>query len=365
MLGGVPLTNGGGAVKRKRVTLAQVAKEAGVAVSTASLVLGGRGSEIRISTAAQERVRAAAEGLGYRPNAVSVGLRKGRTSTLGFVSDSVASSRLAGEMIKGAIEAARDRGFMVFVGETGGNTTLERQLLEAMVDRQVDGVILASMLTHGRHLPEVLGHTATVLLNISADDSPFPVIVPDEHQGGRDAATALIDAGHTDIHLIGAGPGPDDVHTISSAARMRLAGILEVLAEHNLTPASGRSINQWLPPEGYAGVEAILARGEKPGAIVCFNDRLAMGAYQALQDHGLRIPEDVSVVSFDNASIAGWMRPGLTTVALPHRSMGKRAADVLIDVIEHQRTSPDVPSARDIHRIHMPVRARDSIATKN
>lgn len=352
-------------MKRKRVTLAQVAKEAGVAVSTASLVLGGRGAEVRISTAAQARVRTAAEQLGYRPNAVSVGLRKGRTSTLGFVSDSVASSRLAGEMIKGAIEAARDRGFMVFVGETGGNTTLERQLLEAMVDRQVDGVILASMLTHGRHLPEVLDHTATVLLNISADDSPYPVIVPDEHQGGRDAATALINAGHTDIHLIGAGPGPDDVHTISSAARMRLAGILEVLAEHDLAPASGRSINQWLPPEGYTGVEAILARGSKPGAIVCFNDRLAMGAYQALQDHGLSIPQDVSVVSFDNASIAGWLRPGLTTVALPHRTMGKRAADVLIDVIEHQRTSPDTPSPRDIHRIPMPLRVRDSIATKN
>lgn len=349
-------------MKRKRVTLAQVAKEAGVAVSTASLVLGGRGSEVRISDAAQDRVRAAAERLDYRPNAVSVGLRKGRTSTLGFVSDSVASSRLAGEMIKGAIEAARDRGFMVFVGETGGNTTLEKQLLEAMVDRQVDGVILASMLTHGREVPDVLDHTAAVLLNISADDSPFPVIVPDEHQGGRDAAKALVEAGHTDIHLIGAGPGPDDVHTISSAARMRLAGILEVLAENNLTPTTGRSINQWLPPEGYKGVEAILNAGHKPRALVCFNDRLAMGAYQALQDHGLQIPKDVSVVSFDNASIAGWMRPGLTTVALPHRSMGKRAADVLIDVIEHQRTSPKAPSPRDIHRIPMPIRVRDSIA---
>lgn len=351
-------------MKRKRVTLAQVAKEAGVAVSTASLVLGGRGSEVRISEAAQDRVRVAAERLGYRPNAVSVGLRKGRTSTLGFVSDSVASSRLAGEMIKGAIEAARDRGFMVFVGETGGNTTLEKQLLEAMVDRQVDGVILASMLTHGRNVPDVLDHTAAVLLNISAENSPFPIIVPDEHQGGRDAATALIEAGHTDIHLIGAGPGPDDVHTISSAARMRLTGILEVLAENNLTPATGRSINQWLPPEGYKGVEAILEAGHKPGAIVCFNDRLAMGAYQALQDNGLRIPKDVSVVSFDNASIAGWMRPGLTTVALPHRSMGKRAADVLIDVIEHQRTSPNRPSPRDTHRIPMPVRVRDSIARR-
>src|SRR5690606_31963927 len=110
----------------KRVTLADVAGQAGVAVSTASLVLSGRGTEMRISARVQEKVFAVARELGYRPNAVSVGLRKGQTSTLGFVSDSVASSRLAGEMIKGAIEAARDRGYMVFVGETGGNLTLER-----------------------------------------------------------------------------------------------------------------------------------------------------------------------------------------------------------------------------------------------
>ena len=350
---------------RKRVTLAQVAAEAGVAVSTASLVLSGRGADVRISTAAQQRVREAAARLEYRPNAVSVGLRKGRTSTLAFISDSVASSRLAGEMIKGAIEAARDRGFMVFVGETGGNVTLERQLLEAMVDRQVDGVILASMLTHGRALPEGLEHTPAVLLNIAVDDcGDFPVILPDELQAGRDAASQLVEAGHRDIHLVGSGPGPEDVRTISSAAKLRLAGILEVLAAHDLEPASGRAINQWLPPEGYAAAESILDSGT-PGAIVCFNDRLAMGVYQALQDRGLRIPEDVSVVSFDDASIAAWLRPGLTTVALPHRIMGKRAADVLIDVIEHHRASPDTPGPRGVQLVPMPMRVRGSVRDLN
>lgn len=347
---------------RKRVTLADVALEAGVAVSTASLVLSGRGTDVRISSASQDRVRAAAARLEYRPNAVSVGLRKGRTSTLGFISDSVASSRLAGEMIKGAIEAARDRGFMVFVGETGGNTTLERQLLEAMLDRQVDGVILASMLTHGRELPAGLSDTSAVLLNISGGQhTDHPVVLPDEVQAGRDAASLLIEAGHRDIHLIGSGPGVDDVRTISSAANLRLEGILETLSGHGITPASGSVITQWLPPEGHAAVERILDQGIVPGALVCFNDRLAMGAYQALQEHGLRIPDDVSVVSFDDSSIAGWLRPGLTTVALPHRIMGKRAAELLVDLINQDHGAPDVAGLVDTHLVPMPVRVRGSV----
>jgi LacI family transcriptional regulator len=350
-------------VAGQRVTLAQVALEAGVAVSTASLVLSGRGADVRISEAAQTRVREAALRLGYRPNAVSVGLRKGHTSTLGFVSDSVASSRLAGEMIKGAIEAARDRGFMVFVGETGGNATLERQLLDTMFDRQVDGVVLASMLTHDRDLPAEIDRTPAVLLNISGTaTTTLPIVLPAEHQAGRDAAQALVEAGHRDIHLVGAGPGIDDVRTISSAANARLAGILEVLGESHLAPASGHVITQWLPPEGHRAVTQLLSEHPHPGALICFNDRLAMGAYQALQNHGLRIPEDVSIVSFDDASIAGWLRPGLTTFALPHRAMGKRAADLLIDLVEHGRLTPQSPPGNvGVHYVPLPMRRRESL----
>lgn len=346
----------------KRVTLADVAGQAGVAVSTASLVLSGRGTEMRISARVQEKVFAVARELGYRPNAVSVGLRKGQTSTLGFVSDSVASSRLAGEMIKGAIEAARDRGYMVFVGETGGNLTLERQLLDAMFDRQVDGLILASMLTHGRELPEHLDRSPAVLLNISGHGGDgLPTVLPAEFQAGYDAATTLIEAGHTDIHLIGAGPGPDDVRTLSSAANDRLAGILAAMGEHGLAPASGHVITHWLPPEGFRAVSDLL-QDTVPGALICFNDRIAMGAYQALQDRGLTIPDDVSVISFDDASIAGWMRPGLTTFALPHRAMGKKAADLLIDVIESRRSpKADAAPPSGEHLIPLPIRVRESV----
>src|SRR5690349_19992740 len=134
-------------VSPRRVTLADVARHAGVSSTTASLVLSGRGRELRISRTVEQRVLRAADELAYRPNIVSVSLRTGSSRTIGFVSDTVATSRLAGDMIKGALEAAREQGLMLFIGETEGEPDLERGLLAAMHDRQVDGIIFASMFT--------------------------------------------------------------------------------------------------------------------------------------------------------------------------------------------------------------------------
>nr|WP_255633293.1 substrate-binding domain-containing protein [Demequina sp. TTPB684] len=264
-------------------------------------------------------------------------------------------------MIKGAIEAARDRGFMVFVAETSGNLTQEHLLLDAMFDRQVDGLILASMFTQERDIPPAVERTPAVLLNIGPTSATnLPVVLPDEHEAGRQAAQALLDAGHRDIHLVGAGLGPEGVPARALAGVQRRAGILSVMAEHGLEPASGHIAHQWLPKEGWLIVSELL-KDHQPGALICFNDRLAMGAYQALQERGLSIPEDVSVVSFDDASIASWLRPGLTTFALPHRSMGKRAADLLITQIELERAQGSATSEGGTHLIPMPMRDRESL----
>src|SRR3954463_9053913 len=118
----------------RRVTLADVAKTAGVSPTTASFVLSGRGPEMRISRDVEERVLRTAGELQYRPNIVSVGLRTGTTQTVGFVSDTVATERFAGDLIRGALDAARERGVMLFIGETEGDPELERRLLQAMQD---------------------------------------------------------------------------------------------------------------------------------------------------------------------------------------------------------------------------------------
>ncbi|AKH81543.1 LacI family transcriptional regulator [Streptomyces sp. CNQ-509] len=344
-----------------RVTLADVARRAGVSPTTASLVLSGRGRELRISEGVEQKVLKAADELQYRPNIVSVGLRTGKSRTIGFVSDTVATSRLAGDMIKGALEAARERGVMLFIGETEGETDLEGGLLQAMQDRQVDGIILASMFTRAVQVPEGLASSPAVLLNAVAEQaSTLPSVLPDEVEAGRAAARVLLDAGHRDgIHVIGAGPRVRDVPPEALAGVERLTGIREVLSRAKVELASGRVCADWQPEHGYEATRELLGHVH-PRALICLNDRIALGAYQALDDHGLKVPADVSVISFDDHPIATWIRPKLTTVALQHYELGRKAVDVLFTEIErhHKGVGPD----QRTHRVPMPVRMRESVA---
>jgi len=342
-------------VTRNRVTLADVARAAGMSRTTASLVLSGRGDEMRIAEASQERVRLVAAELGYRPNMISAGLRSGTSRTLGFISDSVATSQLAGDMIKGALEGARRHGHMLFIGEYEGDDTERERLIDAMLDRQVDGVILASMFTRERPVPAALAGRNVVLLN-TLPEGPAKnahAILPDELDAGRRAARLLLERGHRDIHLIGAGPTPADVPRSTIAGRERLEGILDELTGAGLSPASGRKLSIWLPADGWKATADLIASGVRSGAIIAFNDRIAFGAYQAVSEAGLTVPGDFSIVSFDDHQLASWVHPGLTTFAIPHFDLGLRAVEMLL-------TTP-AESPASVERLPMPLRSRGSV----
>ena len=199
-----------------------------------------------------------------------------------------------------------------------------------------------------------------VLLNaLSRRPSSLPSVLPDEPEAGRAAARALLEAGHRDaIHLIGAGPGAHDVPAGGVAALERLEGIRTTLADAGVKVSSGRLLHRWEPQDGLAATNDLLQR-TRPRALICLNDRLAMGAYQALDDAGLRVPSDVSGISFDDDAIASWVRPGLTTFAIPHYDLGRTAVDVLFDEIGRDRDAGD-REAR-VHRVAMPIRVRGSV----
>lgn len=341
-------------VTRTRVTQADVARAAGVSRTTASLVLSDRGEELRISEAVQRRVRQVAAELGYRPNLVSAGLRGGSTRTIGLISDTVATSQLAGDLIKGALAEAHRQGYMLFIGESEGDPDEEERLVEAMLDRQVDAVIVASMFTRDRRLPDVLAGRRSILLNALPDAAAAPAIVPDEYDAGRRAARVLIEAGITRIHLVGAGPGRADVARETVAGRERLAGILDVLDDAGIAPQSGTECGIWLPEDGWRAMRSLLEAGIEGGGVITFNDRLAFGVYQAVQEAGLTIPGDFSVVSFDDHQLATWLHPGLTTFAIPHYELGRRAVERLL--------APDPDPDVAVERLTMPLRRRGSVA---
>jgi len=137
-----------------------------------------------------------------------------------------------------------------------------------------------------------------------------------------------------------------------------LSGIREVLTSAGLEPASGHLCPDWLPPHGFAATRELLRLHPRPGAIICFNDRLAFGSYQALQEAGLTIPDDVSVVSFDNYPMAEWLRPGLSSFAIPHELLGRRAVELLIEAVQFGPGTAVGPT----HRYALPLHSRGSVS---
>jgi LacI family transcriptional regulator len=207
-------------------------------------------------------------------------------------------------------------------------------------------------------VPKALAGVPAVLLNaLPKRPAAIPSVIPDEIQAGRDAVAALFAAGcRSGIHVIGAASGKDQAPPGSVAAVERLAGIREALAAAGSRLAGASGCVEWEPEDGYRATRAALT-GTRPQALICFNDRLALGAYQALQDAGLRVPGDVSVVSFDDDPIASWVRPRLTTFALPHYELGRRAVSVLFGDADR----PQASGEPEVYRIPMPLRERESI----
>lgn len=327
-----------------RVTLLDVARRAGVSRTTASFVMAGR-TDMRISAEAEHRVLHAARELNYRPNLMARGLRTKLTRTIGLVSDTIASEAFAGELIRGSLSTALLHQHLLFVGETEGDDTVEMQLVQDMLDRGVDGFIYASMYTRPARPPSGLRGHRVVLLNCVADDHRIPAVLPDERGAGRAAARLLLGAGHRD-RIVMVGETPAEVY----AARERRTGVEEVLAEQGVALA-GSVDCRWWPESSYAAVRKFFASGADPTALICLNDRVAFGVYQAVAEAGLTVPQDLSVVSFDDSHLASWLRPGLTSIAIPHFELGRRAVELLL---------ADVP-AHEVHRVPMPLRERESV----
>lgn len=334
-----------------KVSIKDVAARSGVSVTTVSHVLNDVPGK-RIADGTRDRVRRAAEELGYAPSSVARNLRLQRSQMLALISDEIATTPYAGRMILGAQEAASKAGWLLMLVNTGSDPEFEAAEIQALRQRQVDGFLYATMYHQKVVVPEALAGMPTVLLDARSDDAAIPSVVPDEVSGGRTATEELIRHGHTRIGFV---TNVDDV----PATRGRLEGYRAALRDAGLPydkrlVVAGRSDTDG----GLQVTRKLLSATDRPTALFCFNDRMAMGAYHAAAELGLRIPQDLSVVGFDNQElIAEGLRPKLTTVALPHYEMGAWAVETLIANIEgHDLSGPQ-------HTVlPCPLVARNSVA---
>jgi len=312
-------------MRAKKATLTDVARRAGVSVTTASYILNGRSTQMRISAETALRVQTAMQDLDYRPNWSARTLRRSSTQTIGLISDFVASGSFSSQLLTGASAAARECDHLLVIGESMGDRAAEELLIEEMVERQVDGIIYATLAASLVSVPEKLRDVRAVLLNCLDPERDLPAVLPDDRLGGQQAVEHLLAAGCTGpVHVVGEDPSPE-----ATAGRDRMIGITAALAEAGMSLAGVVSC-PWGVRPAYDAVDAWLRTGARPGALICLNDRIAMGVYQALAEHGLAVPRDVAVISFDGSEMAGWLRPRVTSLGLPFRAMGALAVDTLM-----------------------------------
>lgn len=338
----------------KRPTLADVAARAGLSITAVSLVLNDRPGS-RLSVDAVARIHEAAHELNYRPNRAAQSLRLGTTGTVGFISDDVTVTRFASAIIRGLLDVADEHDQGVLIAETFKHPKQLDKALEFMIDRQVDGLIFGALTARLIDLPALPPGLRAVTVNCVSPTIPTAVL-PSEEDAGYAITRQLLDAGHGHgLAIIGNAPVARTTPRISVTICRRFDGIHRALDEAGVTPVAVADIEQWEPWNGYSATKLILESGAPVTALLCLNDRTALGAQQALTERGLVVPDDVSIASFDDDEIASYMRPKLTTARLPYEEMGRLAMELVL--------APDPPQGEQL--VEMPLRIRESIAPVN
>lgn len=328
-----------------RATLADVARLSGMSRAAVSMILNDKPGS-RLSADAAERVRAAAAELDYRPNPAAQSLRLGRTRSIAFISDQVTITRYASGMISGALAAAERHDHSVLIAEIGDRPDGLEHIFRTMLDRRVDGVLVGLMAARLVDVPKAGVPVVIVNGTTSAD---HPSVLPDEHAAGHAVVQHLLDAGHRRIGLIGDVPHAREDPRASVTIGLRFAGMEAAFAEAGIRPVQV-AVPEWVPQVGYRYAHRMLDEHPDLTALVAGNDNVAFGIYQALAERGLRIPDDISVISFDDEEVAAYQRPGLTTARLPYDEMAVRGVEMLLGVRE---------LAHEV--VPMPVIVRESV----
>jgi LacI family transcriptional regulator len=329
--------------------MSDIARQAGVSRTTVSFVLNNHASSVSIPAETKDRVLEAAKRLSYRPNLAAKVLHTNQTHTIGFITDEIATTPHAVNIIKGAQDEALAHGKLLLIINTGSDATVKETAIEMMLERQVEGIIYAAMYHHEVALPANMYEGSAVLLDCFCADRSLPSVVPDEVQGGRTATEMLLKKGHRRIGFI------NNVDPIP-AAFGRLEGYKQALKAHDI-PFDENLVRSYPSDSrgGYLGTLELMQSREPPTAIFCFSDFMAMGTYDALRALGLSIPDDVAVMGFDNQElIAAQLFPPLSTIQLPHYQMGKWAIEYLL---EH--TGESLPPVQ--HTIDCPYIERQSV----
>jgi DNA-binding LacI/PurR family transcriptional regulator len=314
------------------VTLADIAREAGVNVSRVSRALNG-GYGVRREV--RERILAVAKRLNYRPNLVAKGLVTGRSYSLGLLISDIRNPFFA-ELARGVGDAARKAGYDVILYSSDLDPDRQMESFRSLVNKSVDGIIMNSVaFLSSAQIKELAGYGVPVaLLNQAPGRHPFNVLQPDNVRGGELAGQYLLGLGHRKMAVL---TGPRK-HTNLTA---RVKGFLSALRGvpgveapeivHGIHDSHG----------GYEMAKTLLARNRKVTAIFATNDAMALGVIRAAPELGLSLPDDLSLVGFDDVDVAAIVHPPLTTIWTPKYELGEACVEVLLKMVDKADALPE------------------------
>ena len=322
---------------RASVTIREVARLAEVHPGTVSRTLNEQ-TRALVNRDTAERVLRAVEQLGYRPNPIARGLKTSRSYTVGVLIPDL-TNPLFPPIMRGIEDRLAEVGYTALVVNTDNDPIRERSQMEAMRARQVDGFIAATARLDLELLEDVAaGGAPMVLVNRSMEDGSLPAVTVDDRCGIRLAVAHMVSLGHAHIGHVA---GPQNVST----GHRRHLGFQQAMRTQGL-PAPRRQTRfarAFTESEGARACGLLLTSSPELTAVVAANDRLAIGCYDALEAHGLRCPDDISVSGFNDMPFIDRLAPPLTSVRVPQREIGLRAADLLL-----RQIAGDTPDADEV-----------------
>ncbi|MFN8457795.1 MAG: LacI family DNA-binding transcriptional regulator [Anaerolineae bacterium] len=317
-------------VERKQITRKEVAERAGVSVAVVSYVVNNGPRPVSPET--QVKVKKAIKELGYYPNELARSLSRKQTATIGLIIPNLTNPVYA-EIADSLESICAAEGYVMMLCGTGRDPTKEKKLAQTLRSKQVDGVVMIP----SQAPPEILkplqeAHIPVVILEHDLPDTHSIAI--DDREGGCLATQHLLTLGHRRIGLIKREP-------TSALSTLRFVGYQETLAEAGIPLDPALIIESKAgQAAGYAAMQRLLALPQPPTAVFTHNDVLAMGAMHAIFEAGLSVPEDISVVGYDDTIGSSYLNPPLTTIKFPAAEMGRRAGQIILDLAQKENSIP-------------------------
>lgn len=310
-----------------KATIYDIAREAGVSIATVSKVINGKG---KISEDRRKEITAIMDRLNYQPSVIASALTGKHTFTLGLLIPDISNPFFA-EVARAVEDRGHQLGYSVIICSTDNKDERVERYISLLKQKRVDGVIIGTGIDNKEILRKVSTSLPVVVIGREVAAVPVHTVVADDWFGGTMAAEHLLELGHRNMAVL-------SENILISSSRERIRGFKETLEEAGLSLQSENIlICNYRMEDAKRLAAELLKRSDCPTALFCCNDLLAVGALQAAKEAGIRVPEELSIVSFDNTILAQVTDPQLTSIAQPMEQLGAAAVDLLLKEFEHQQ----------------------------